>query len=193
MEEKVETNVKKPRGKALSITALVLGIIALVLCWIPIIPWMIAVAAIVFGILGLVKEKNPMGIAGIVMGTIGLILIPIMLLVLGVGIMTFNAVGEAVYDATYAMETQEVRMFNMQWESYANRTQTSGQIQALINAVNAHNSRSDRRIELRGDVIAGGGRQNYRADGLDSNMRYNVTLEHGREGFVERINVRADS
>ncbi len=56
----------------LAITALVLGILALLAGWVPFLGWTIVVAAIIFGILGLKKSRSKaMAVAGIVTGSLG--------------------------------------------------------------------------------------------------------------------------
>lgn len=70
--EYVETTKKTSNG--LGITALVLGIIAFCLGWTGILGLILAISALVFGILTLVKKQNKgMGIAGIVLGSIALV------------------------------------------------------------------------------------------------------------------------
>lgn len=64
-----------PQGNGLAVTALVLGIIGLVIGWVPIIGWLIgpilALLAIIFGAVGARKPvKKGMAIAGLVMGII---------------------------------------------------------------------------------------------------------------------------
>lgn len=66
-------------GKGMAITALVLGIVAIVLCLIPFIGFVSMVgglAAIVLGIIALVKKKpgKGMSIAGIILGALGMII-----------------------------------------------------------------------------------------------------------------------
>ncbi len=68
--------MEKPNNSSngLGITALVLGIIAFCLGWTGILGLMLAITALVFGILTLVKKQNrAMGITGIVLGSIALI------------------------------------------------------------------------------------------------------------------------
>ena len=44
--------IEKPASNGLAVTALVLGIVALVLSWIPFLPYPLAILAIVFGVIG---------------------------------------------------------------------------------------------------------------------------------------------
>lgn len=62
-----------PKGNGLSVTAMVLGIVGLVLFLVPFIPYPLAILAVVFGIIGM---KNPVGkgmaVTGLVTGLITL-------------------------------------------------------------------------------------------------------------------------
>lgn len=53
----------------LSIAALVLGVVAVVLCWIPFLGAIIAILAIIFGAIGVGRKiSTGMGVAGLVLG-----------------------------------------------------------------------------------------------------------------------------
>jgi hypothetical protein len=68
----METN--KKAGNGLAITALVLGIVAFCLGWTGIFGLVLAVLAVVFGIIALVqKQSKGMGITGLVLGAIALV------------------------------------------------------------------------------------------------------------------------
>ena len=67
--------VQQAPGNGLAVSALVLGIIGLVLYWVPLIPWPLAILAIIFGAIGVKKQiKKGFAITGIVTGivTVGL-------------------------------------------------------------------------------------------------------------------------
>ena len=57
-----------------AVAALVLGIISIVLCFIPFLSGIIAILAIVFGIIALKSARRGMAIAGLVTGILGLLL-----------------------------------------------------------------------------------------------------------------------
>ena len=67
-------------GNGMAVTGLVLGIIGLVLCWIPFLGWLLALLGVIFGALGVSKANKIQGrgkgmaIAGLVTGVIGLLL-----------------------------------------------------------------------------------------------------------------------
>src|SRR5688572_24971917 len=69
-----------PQGNGMAVTGLVLGIIGLVLCWIPFLGWLLALLGVIFGALGVSKANKIQGrgkgmaIAGLVTGVIGLLL-----------------------------------------------------------------------------------------------------------------------
>ena len=67
--------VQAAPGNGLAVAALVLGIIGLVLFWIPLIPYPLAILAIIFGAIEVKKQiKKGLAIAGIVTGIITLAL-----------------------------------------------------------------------------------------------------------------------
>lgn len=67
--------VQAAPGNGLAVTALVLGIIGLVLSMVPFIPYPLAILAIIFGAVGLKKQiKKGLAITGIVTGIITLAL-----------------------------------------------------------------------------------------------------------------------
>lgn len=73
----METNVsgQVQQGNGLAVTALVLGIIGLVLFAVPFIPYPLAILAIIFGLIGMKKQvKKGFAVTGLVTGiiTIGL-------------------------------------------------------------------------------------------------------------------------
>ena len=65
------------KGKGLAVASLVLGIVALVLCWIPIINFMsfvLGILALIFGIIAAVKNAGRgLGIAGLIIGILAMV------------------------------------------------------------------------------------------------------------------------
>lgn len=73
-----QTTASAPQGNGLAVAGLVLGIIALVLFWVPFLNWVLAILGIVFGAVGMSKGKKVgkgrgMGMAGLILGLISLI------------------------------------------------------------------------------------------------------------------------
>lgn len=97
MDEQTNMNQQKqnpiptaqPQSKGIAIAALVLGIVAIVLCWIPFAGIVLGLIALILGIVGL-KQSKGMGIAGIVLGALAIIFG----LLITIAAMTFFAVLE---------------------------------------------------------------------------------------------------
>ncbi len=116
-ETPVETPIAPPvaaastsGGSALSITAFVLGLVALVFAFIPglsFAAWLPAIGAIVFGIIALAKKSGKRGLAisGLILGPIGWLIA----IIVSVGAV-FGAAGSAVSDSVtegFESTTQE--------------------------------------------------------------------------------------
>lgn len=86
--------------KGFSIAALVLGIIAIVLCCIWYVSIPCGIIALVLGIIGIKSSKRGMSIAGIVTGVIGIILCIVLyvgVVLLGLGI--YNSAKDVIEDS----------------------------------------------------------------------------------------------
>ena len=93
------------KGKGFSIAALILGICALVFCWIPVVNWILAILAVVFGIIGLVKKaKKGMAITGLILGGISL-LVAIIISIFGISLIgaasDYSSSGYSNYSSLY--------------------------------------------------------------------------------------------
>jgi hypothetical protein len=72
--------VPSQQGNGLAVAGMVLGILGLVLCWVPFLGWLCALIGIVLGALGMSKAKKVggkgkgMAIAGLVCGILGLLI-----------------------------------------------------------------------------------------------------------------------
>ncbi|MEZ4365395.1 MAG: DUF4190 domain-containing protein [Kofleriaceae bacterium] len=62
-----------PTGNGLAIAGLVLGIVAVLLCWVPLVNWVLAILAIVFGAVGMGRARK-VGGRGRGMAIVGLVL-----------------------------------------------------------------------------------------------------------------------
>jgi hypothetical protein len=71
---------QQQQGNGLAVAGMVLGIIAIVLCWVPFLDQVLALLAIIFGAIGTGKANKiggkgkGMAMAGLIMGIIGMIL-----------------------------------------------------------------------------------------------------------------------
>lgn len=80
---------QQPKGKGLAITALVFGIIALILCWTVVVGIVAGLIAVIVGIIAWVKARRGtaggggMAIAGLVLGLLGLIAAIVLVAVVG--------------------------------------------------------------------------------------------------------------
>lgn len=68
-----------PQGNGLAVASMVLGICAVVFCWVPFLNWLLALLAIIFGAIGVGKAKRVgrgkgAAIAGLVTGVVGALL-----------------------------------------------------------------------------------------------------------------------
>lgn len=88
--------------KGFSIAALVLGIIALVLCCIWYVSIPCGIIALILGIIGLKSSKRGMSIAGIITGVIGMILsIVLVIAIVMLVVSIFNSAKDAIEDSDY--------------------------------------------------------------------------------------------
>lgn len=88
--------------KGFSIAALVLGIIALVLCCIWYVSIPCGIIALILGIIGLKSSKRGMSIAGIITGVIGMILsIVLVIAIVMLDVSIFNSAKDAIEDSDY--------------------------------------------------------------------------------------------
>lgn len=88
--------------KGFSIAALVLGIIALVLCCIWYVSIPCGIIALILGIIGLKSSKRGMSIAGIITGVIGMILsIVLVIAIVMLSVSIFNSAKDAIEDSDY--------------------------------------------------------------------------------------------
>ena len=101
--EVVKEETEKDK-KGFSIAALVLGIIAIVLCCIWYISVPCGILAIIFGIIGIKSSKKGMSIAGLITGAIGLVISIIMFVALvffGMVIGLSEGLDSLDYDSSY--------------------------------------------------------------------------------------------
>lgn len=60
-----------PPGNGFGIAALILGIFAIIFCWVPIVGALLGVVALILGVVGYRHNRNGQATAGIILGTMG--------------------------------------------------------------------------------------------------------------------------
>lgn len=95
----------------ISIAAMVLGIVAIVLCWFWFIAFPCGVLAIIFGCIGKKKNNNNFAKTGLILGIVymGILLVIILLMFTAVGTSIYlnDGLFERARDARYEVERQE--------------------------------------------------------------------------------------
>ena len=140
-------------GNGMAVAALVLGILALVLCWIPLLNWVLAVLAIIFGALGIGRGKRVgrgggMAIAGLVCGVIGgLIGVALVVLVVQAKTAAQHDLRLRVEEAEHAAEqaTEQANQARDEVErAQKDLAELGGQIDQAVAAVAGAQSEADR-------------------------------------------------
>ena len=81
-----ETAASTNASRALAVTSLILGVIAIMGCWLPLVNWLSAVLALIgliVGIMALVKRQGGLALAGVIVSLVTLALVIVMNNVLG--------------------------------------------------------------------------------------------------------------
>lgn len=86
-----------PQGNGMAVASMVLGILAVVLCWIWFLGGILALLAIIFGAVGMSKAKKIGGrgkgaaVAGLVLGVIGIVLAVIIIIMAVIAVSAFES------------------------------------------------------------------------------------------------------
>src|SRR5437667_288484 len=102
-----EQQPPQQQGNGIAVAGMVLGICALVLCWIPFLNWVLALLGIIFGALGVsrgnkVGTGKGMAIAGLICGIIGALLgVALVVLVFSAGKAIDHAFKEGMHEAAH--------------------------------------------------------------------------------------------
>lgn len=72
MEEKV---VVVKQGNGMGVAGFVLALLGLILCWVPILNWILWILGLVFSIIGMFKPKKGLAIAGLVISCLYILLV----------------------------------------------------------------------------------------------------------------------
>lgn len=74
-EEKVV--IVKQQGNGMGVAGFVLALLGLLLCWVPILDWILWLLGLIFSIIGMFKPKKGLAIAGLVISCIYILLITV--------------------------------------------------------------------------------------------------------------------
>lgn len=72
-EQKIIINQVEKRGNGIGTTGFILAILALLLCWVPVLDWILWILGAIFSIVGLFRKPKGLAIAGVVISFIGVI------------------------------------------------------------------------------------------------------------------------
>ena len=61
------------QSNGMGITGFVLALLALLLCWVPVLNWILWILGLIFSIIGMFKKPKGLAIAGLIISLIGLI------------------------------------------------------------------------------------------------------------------------
>ncbi|MGM9827181.1 MAG: hypothetical protein ACI30O_03205 [Muribaculaceae bacterium] len=70
-EEKVV--IVKQQGNGMGVAGFVLALLGLILCWVPILNWILWILGLIFSIIGMFKPKKGLAIAGLVISCLYII------------------------------------------------------------------------------------------------------------------------
>ena len=70
---------ERPRGNGFGVAGFVLAVIGLVLCWVPVINWVLWALGLIFSIVGMFKAPRGLAICGLIVSLIGIIIMVILL------------------------------------------------------------------------------------------------------------------
>lgn len=74
-EEKVV--IVKQQGNGMGVAGFVLALLGLILCWVPILNWILWLLGLIFSIIGMFKPKKGLAIAGLVISCLFILLITV--------------------------------------------------------------------------------------------------------------------
>lgn len=118
----------------------------------------------------------------------GAVLIAILLI--GVGIMVFNAANDPLQQAQSSSEQQAVQMFNEPFNSYLGTNQSAQQAKGIISAINASNAKNpDHQI-----TFGTGTNTKSKVSQISNKKHYKIEEEIGTDennkGYITTITIR---
>ena len=122
----VKPEALKSAAKGFSITALILGLVPILIIWIPVVNFLvvpIAVLAIIFGVIGLKRENaKGLSLAGLITGILSLVLfIVVMIFIVAAGIGTFTSIVVEEIEREQNRIHNENRNNNRDWNNTNDR------------------------------------------------------------------------
>lgn len=116
----------------------------------------------------------------------GAVLISILLI--GIGMMVFNAANDPINQAQKSSEAQAIQMFNDQFTPYLGSGVSAQQAKSIISAVNASNGKdADHHVTLDTAGIT-------KVSGVVSGRKYNIEeFDDDNNGYIDRIKIEAAS
>ena len=95
----MEETVKK--GNGLGVAGFILGILAAIFCWCPILNWILAILAVVFGLIGCfgAKKLKGLAIAGVILGIAAICFYKFYIVPTAVGALTDALGGSGLADS----------------------------------------------------------------------------------------------
>lgn len=85
-QQKIQTiiiNREVPKSNGLGTAGFVLALLGLLLCWVPILGWLLWLLGLIFSIIGVCRQPRGMAIAGLVLSCLGLIVLIAALIIAG--------------------------------------------------------------------------------------------------------------
>ena len=126
----------------------------------------------------------------------GAILISILLI--GIGVALINALNNPMSTTEQTMNSQEIQMFNAQFEKYRGK-QSGSNVASLMSTVSASNAAqtnagvTGRTVTVKGagadTTLAAADNATKVSNALKSSHTYTVTMEYGTTGYISKITV----
>ena len=204
----------------MEIAALILGIIAILLAWIPgcgiVLGGIPALVGLILAIIALVKkkQKKKQAIIGLILSILSFVvmIVAIIIIPLIMGVNTYNKAKNVIDDASSTMDeiesqisSQEVQSYNAKFEAYQGANVSGTRVRLLCDLVASHNRDND--IDKQVEVVIGKAKdtsadtftrlQTSSATNakttIKSASKYTVTLGYDPDtGYVTQIGIQGN-
>ena len=71
--------VQQAQSNGMGVAGFVCALLAILLCWIPVLDWILWILGLIFSIIGMTKQPKGLAIAGLVLSLIGLIFLVVLI------------------------------------------------------------------------------------------------------------------